>query len=50
MPRLGPTRPPGVDPLVAGAVTLLAVASVGGATLAIRSRMRAGRGKNEEAE
>ena len=48
--KTGADAPTGVDPLVAGAVTLLAVASVGGATLAIRSRMRAGRGKNEEAE
>ena len=48
--KTGADAPTGVDPLVAGAVTLLVVASVGGATLAIRSRMRAGRRKNEEAE
>ena len=48
--KTGANAPSGVDPLAAGAVALAAVASVGGATLAIRSRARAGRGKNGDAE
>ncbi len=48
--KTGADAPSGVDPLVAGAVALVAVASVGGAALAIRSRARAARGRNGDAE